>query len=341
MSAERGDSYAAAHRYDGAVIERGRRDELVPCAVQPRDLAIVRDVARYRFLTTDQLLELWWPGASAQAGRRRLVKLFRAGYLDRFRPLSRRGSYPWTYQLGRAGHRLLQEARVIGRRERFEQQAVYDYRYVLHELQLNAWVLAWRRSLGDRLLTWDGETEIEPPQGLRPSSPLLVDGDWSAEGLRDARARLLRPDALIEVEHGSRDRIWTFLIEFDRTRRVDKNYEKFRRYDAFLNWWWRHSDFADADELPYVVFVCQDRDHCEQFLTAADRSSVASEREARGPCISRRQRVLFAVESDVHRGQVSAWRVPSLPPGHQTRDSQVRGLHLPGASERVAGCEAA
>lgn len=121
------DGYAAVHRYDGAVIERGRRDEVVPCAVQPRDLAIVRDVWRYRFLTTDQLLEMWWPGASAQAGRRRLVKLFRAGYLDRFRPLSRRGSYPWTYQLGREGHRLLQEARAIGRRDRFSPRAIYDF----------------------------------------------------------------------------------------------------------------------------------------------------------------------------------------------------------------------
>ena len=82
------------HRYDGAVIERDRRERVIPIAVQPRDLAIVRDVWRYRFLTTDQLLELRWPGASAQAGRRRLVKLFRAGYLERFRPVSRRGSYP-------------------------------------------------------------------------------------------------------------------------------------------------------------------------------------------------------------------------------------------------------
>ncbi len=79
MSASTG--YASVHRYDGAVIERGERGErVIPCAVQPRDLAIVLDVWRYRFLTTDQLLELWWPGASAQAGRRRLVKLFASGY---------------------------------------------------------------------------------------------------------------------------------------------------------------------------------------------------------------------------------------------------------------------
>ena len=113
-------AYAAVHRYDGAVIERGQRERITHCAVQPRDLAIVRDVWRYHFLTTDQLLELWWPGASAQAGRRRLVKLFRAGYLDRFRPISRRGSYPWTYHLGADGHRMLVRSGAIPRTDRFK-----------------------------------------------------------------------------------------------------------------------------------------------------------------------------------------------------------------------------
>jgi len=37
------------------VIQRGRRDVLVPCVVQPRDVALVRDVRRYKFLTAPQL----------------------------------------------------------------------------------------------------------------------------------------------------------------------------------------------------------------------------------------------------------------------------------------------
>ena len=89
-------SYEAVHRYEGAVIQRGRRDLLVPCTVQPRDVGIVADVRRYKFLTAPQLRELWWPSSSMQAADRRLLKLFRAGYVDRFRPLSRRGSFPWT-----------------------------------------------------------------------------------------------------------------------------------------------------------------------------------------------------------------------------------------------------
>ena len=44
-------SYLEAHRYDGAAIEHGRRERVEYCALQPRDLAIVRDVWRYKFLT--------------------------------------------------------------------------------------------------------------------------------------------------------------------------------------------------------------------------------------------------------------------------------------------------
>ena len=66
-----------------------------PVPVTPRDLAIVHVVWRHRYLATPQLLELWWPDRAAWAGQRRLLKLHRAGYLDRFRPRARRGSFAW------------------------------------------------------------------------------------------------------------------------------------------------------------------------------------------------------------------------------------------------------
>ena len=55
------DSYTAAHRYDGAIIQRQRCDDPDSVALRQRDLGIVRDVWRYHFLTTDQIRELWWP----------------------------------------------------------------------------------------------------------------------------------------------------------------------------------------------------------------------------------------------------------------------------------------
>lgn len=103
----RHDSYNEVHRYDGAAIQREHAEVLLPCAVQPRDVAILRDVWRYKFLTAPQVLELWWPGKTHRAGQRRLRVLFEAGFVDRFRPITRRGSFPWTYQLAAEGHRLL------------------------------------------------------------------------------------------------------------------------------------------------------------------------------------------------------------------------------------------
>jgi hypothetical protein len=34
-------SYAAVHRYNGAVLQHDHRERLVPMAIQPRDFAIV------------------------------------------------------------------------------------------------------------------------------------------------------------------------------------------------------------------------------------------------------------------------------------------------------------
>lgn len=340
--------YASVHRYDGAVIERDSREQVIPIAVQPRDLAIILDVWRYRFLTTDQLLELWWPDASAQAGRRRLVKLFRAGYLERFRPVSRRGSYPWTYHLGADGHRMLVQSRAIDRANRFKPRAIYDYGHVLHDLQLNNWVLAWRRLLGHTLLEWHGETEIHPPADVRrdrSDSRLLVDGRSGGivHNLRDERPRLLRPDAIVEVEDPDGGTARTYFIEFDRTRRVDKNYDKFRRYDCFLNYWWRHSEWGWLDDAPVIVFICQDRDHALLFLNAADRDLTGNVDDGWSPdnCDwTGRRRIAFCLEHSMYERSPHAFQVPELPRRESSaeRSSPIR-TWLPG--DRVAERNAA
>jgi hypothetical protein len=325
-------SYLEAHRYDGAAIEHARREHILSCAVQPRDVAIMHDAWRYKFLTAPQLRELWWPDRSVQAADRRLLKLFRAGHLDRFRPIARRGSYPWTYHLGEHGHRLLQHAGVINAGQRHRRRAIYDFGHVLHEIQLNAWVLAYRRTLGDDLLSWDGETTIEPPPSTRHDQ-LRLDDDWSAEGLRDARPRPIWPDAVLEVS-GDADTNSSrlLLIEYDRTRRVDKNYQKFRRYDAFLTWWWRHSDFAGRDAPPFVLFVCQDEQQRAQFVTAADRELTGhrwhpSVDPTRYQYVGR-EHILFCAEPDAHAGVLEAWRLPAFPPGHQGRTAGLRRVRI-------------
>jgi hypothetical protein len=185
------------------------------------------------------------------------------------RPITRRGSFPWTYQLAAEGHRLLQLADEIPDRERFNPRRVYDYGHVLHEIQVNAWALAYRRATRQAFLSWDRETAIVPETDVRSPEGVRLDDDWPPEGLRNERLRPVRPDAVVEVERGDGLIPPTMLVEYDRTNRVDKNYDKFRRYDMYLNWWWRETDLRDAG-APLVVFVCQDAAHLEQFVRAAD-----------------------------------------------------------------------
>jgi len=329
-------SYVAAHRFDHDRVEIDKRRETTPLTVQRRDAAIVRDVWRYKLLATAQLQELWWPGRSERAAQKRLTKLFHAALLERFRPVTRRGSYPWIYQLGPEGHKLLQNTGGIPARRRYERRNVYDYGYVLHDLHLNSWVLAYRRALGGALLDWDGETAIEPPPPTTRSQ-LRLDDNWSAEGLKTPRARTVVPDAVLEIARADRDGSRLFLVEYDRTTRADKNYEKFRRYDSFLTWWWRHTALLDRGEPPWVLFVCQDHAHRDKFLAAADRdltghlwhpSSPPSEKNYPG-----RHRILFVCDADVHAGILEARRVAGYPPGHPARratPAESRGVRLPG-----------
>ena len=335
--ATRYDSYAEVHRYDGAAIQRESADAAVPCAVQPRDVAILRDVWRYKFLTAPQVLELWWPGRSDRAGQRRLRVLFEAGYLDRFRPVTRRGSFPWTYQLAADGHRLLQRAGDIPYGERFNARSVYDYGHVLHEIQLNAWVLAYRRAIGHALQSWEGETNITVPLEARGPGGVRFDDDWSPEGLGDERARPVRPDAMLEIECNEGFIPQLVFVEHDRTRRVDKNYDKFRRYDMFLNWWWRETEFA-SESAPLVIFVCQDGAQCELFANAADHEltghlwhpDVGPKRYQ----YTGRRNIVFVRERDAHGGDLRGWRVADFPRGHSAREPIARRVALPGAPRR-------
>jgi Replication-relaxation len=329
-------SYLAAHRYDHDRVEIDRRDGLTPIEIQRRDAAIVRDVWRYKLLATAQLQELWWPGRSQRAAQKRLTRLFQAGLLERFRPVTRRGSYPWIYQLGPEGHKLLRNAGLIPPRQRYERRDIYDYTYVLHDLHLNSWVLAYRRALRGALLEWDGETAIEPPKPAHKGQ-LRLDDNWNVEGLKAQQARTVVPDAVLEIarpdRHGSR----VFLIEYDRTTRVDKNYEKFRRYDSFLTWWWRHTPYADQGAPPWVLFVCQNEQHRDKFLAAADHdlmgrlwhpSATPTENHYPG-----RRRILFACEADAHANVLEARRLPGFPP----RDPSRRGAAAEAGRVRLPG----
>jgi len=183
-------------------------------------------------------------------------------------------------------------------------------------------------------VSWEGETTVSPPAGARSPEGVRLDDDWSPEGFGDARARPVRPDAVLEIEHKEGFIPQTVLVEYDRTQRIDKNYDKFRRYDMYLNWWWRETEIGDAGP-PIVVFVCQELEHCQRFVSAADHEltghlwhpDVDASREEH---VARR-RIYFVRERDVHDVNLRAWRVPKFPPRHPAREAVARRVLLPGS----------
>lgn len=320
MSASR---YEQAHRYDGVPLQFDESDSTEEIALQTRDVEIIRDVWRYKFITSPQLTELFWPDSSERAAQMRLAKLSRAGYLERFRPYIGQGTLPWTYRIGPEGHQVLRRLNITD--SRYKRREVFDYGHVLHEIQLNAWVLAYRDVVGADRFEWSGEQTYWPPKtagGAPRSAP-------AHHELQDPTQRPVRPDAVLRIASAESDAIYTLLIEFDRTRRVDKNFDKFRRYDCFLTSWW---DAADAgwSEAPFVVFVCQQAEQRHTFVATADRQLTGTYETAESSTLwPGRRRVLFALEQDAHKQRLEAWRSPGQPCGSASREDEIQRVHLP------------
>lgn len=298
-------AYEEVHRYHGVLLTWGTRKQLdKPVVPTERDIEIVLALWRHRVLSTSQIKALWWPTAQLRKAQERMKELFDLGLVDKFRPPSLRGSYQWSYCLDRAGHELLKDLELIPRGERFRPRAVGDFKTVLHSLQLNAWVIAYRELLGGRLLEWRGE----PDSRLEFSSDARrrIAERREAPSVELDRPQPIWPDAALDIDRDD-GRVSTLLVEFDRTQRPDKNRSKFLRYDALLCSWWRETVYGDRDRRPLVVFVCQDAASLEAFMLAADDTFTGYVRDVGHPG---RRRALFVLEQDVHRGSARGWLLP-------------------------------
>jgi hypothetical protein len=81
-------------------IEDGRREDSAPAlCLTDRDLRLMALLYDVNFLSTSQLVLLGWGERGERAGQARLKRLHDGGYVDRFRPVSERGSAEWNYRL--------------------------------------------------------------------------------------------------------------------------------------------------------------------------------------------------------------------------------------------------
>ena len=184
------------------------------------------------------------------------------------------------------------------------------------------------------------EARIEPPAKL-DSVDLRLDGPWTLSGIEPTAVRSIQADAGLDISGAESD---TFcFVEYDRTRRVDKNYEKFRRYDALISAWWYRSVPAERG-CPAVICICADEEHLLRFLRAADYELLGcrwrlKEDRSKDECYPGRDRILLVSEPDVHQGETRAFGVPPWPPAHPNRgDGPTAAVPtvLPGAPAQGA-----
>jgi Replication-relaxation len=352
------DSYESVHQEERLLLLRDREppprelaDELEP---QARDLEIIRALWRYRFLLTSQIAREWWPGKSLWATQKRLRRLTAAGWVSRFRPRLSKGKHEWVYELARKGFELGRNYRgldgfYIPKEAKWRPRRVSDYRLVLHDLQVNAWVMAYRRLVGEEIADWlgpeQGRIDVPTRYEDRRFKPMTMEHARQEAPERvyvhdlrlDTFARVV-PDATLRLELDDPERRIELLVELDRTARPTKNVDKLRRYDALITAWWRGSDrYRGIREPPNVVFVCRDRDQAMALMRIAHHEVTGqhgrySGREGRSS--PRRDRMLFVAEREIHDASLAAWMLSPHPPidgwpeEFWTRDAPLPGTPL-------------
>jgi hypothetical protein len=232
----------------------------------------------------------------------------------------------------------------VPRDAKWEERQVADFKTLEHRLQTNAWVLCFRRLVGEHAIDWRGEIEgrLEPPTKLEDGRRVRI-GPSDVRLERYQRVRDLRaeefgrvwPDATVTMDMPKSGRRFDLMIELDRTAKPTKNFDKFERYDGLLTGWWRTVErYRRMREAPAVIFICTDEFSLANFMHAADRQMTGRLAQPGTPehnwPYPGRKRVLFVAERDIHEGNPRAWKLP-LKPTVGRGKFEAREVRLPGA----------
>lgn len=156
-------------------------------------------------------------------------------------------------------------------------------------------------------------------------------GDIAYQGIPvdEPTLRSLKPDAAIRLHHlkadpkaGSRE----YWFEIDRSGHTGKLKDKFHRLDVFQNVWWPLVPrFGRDGRAPTTVFVATSEAHLKKMIGLADETLRGrSGRRREGPEAWRylgRERIVFALESDLHMGSLRVYQVPAVPPDVRARNA--------------------
>lgn len=172
-----------------------------------RDRRICMDLYEHKVLTTSQLTDLHFN--SQRVTERRLLKLYQLGVVQRFRPASEKGSYPFYFLLGDLG------AQVVAAELAVE---LKDLKLAKDRLVR----IAYSPRLGHLVALNTFFTRLV--HRCRQSQDLRVTHWWSEERVRRRWGQIVLPDALGQLE-GAGHRV-RFFLELDQGTEIPSKLAK-------------------------------------------------------------------------------------------------------------------
>jgi Replication-relaxation len=276
------------------------------------------------------------PDVAERTMRDRMNKLYKHGLVARMPIILRdapRGALPYLYTLTRFGMQTGQARQppAIPEKREFREMEIEKDGRIRHDLHLLSWVIELHEQIGryatDKWRTprWPagafpipriGNGRNRRPMTLHDIQHSKHTGFFDVESADFAE---IKPDAACEI-HIPEDRLtFDLLVEMDLTDRVSYNLEKFRKYDAFLtSWWTAYRRFNQLGTRPVVLFVCTTEEMAIAYARAADHTLKGSIGVTGSPPQDRyypgRDHLFFAVERDIHDGDLAALALPQWPP---------------------------
>ena len=143
----------------------------------------------------------------------------------------------------------------------------------------------------------------------------------------------IRPDLSLELRIETLKLTFDLLVELDLTGRPSYNHDKLLAYDAFLcGWSLAHPRYRSLATRPAVVFVCTDA-HAALALAREADEALTGRIGVMGTTAEHwyypgRDHTFFAIEPDIHHGNLTALALPPRPPGLRERLTGDRELEI-------------
>ena len=342
------------------INEIGAADHLDGAAKLPRlydeDYTILALLDRAGLVPRTLIGRAALPGRTPQRVIDRLTKLYRHGLIAQH-PVGIReharsdGKPPLLYSLTRRGLEIAQTREPPAISQKREWRPIEPGRALrlAHDLHALAWAIELHRLIGDiatdhwrtpRYAT--GRYPVPQAGSGRDRHPITNNEIPVPDGQAIIDLELktfneVKPDLSLELRIDALKLTFDMLVELDLTSRPSYNRDKLLAYDAFLcGWSLAHPRYRTQGTRPAVVFVCPNPHAAMALAREADQALTGRigvmGTQAEHWYYPGRDHTFFAIETDIHHGNLSALALPGRPPGLRERLIGTGELSL----ERVA-----